>query len=203
MRLGKQLWSSDRNEIAFHERGDRVAKKIKELTGKEVKTIEAEDVANTIHCRLSTGHIVVSSPDCVSIYEPEDSTITFKPSIEVVSLSDTFRDLDLEAFVVWQGLHRAWLQHNFPKQAAGENRHHGILGAMEELGELSHAFLKLEQGIRGATNDDVADAVADVIIFLLSFCCSMNIDFRDAIQKAGAEVYARDWIKYPMNGVSA
>lgn len=42
-----------------------------------------------------------------------------------------------------------------------------LLGAMEELGELAHAQLKMEQGIRGSKvkHAEAKDAVADVVIF--------------------------------------
>jgi NTP pyrophosphatase (non-canonical NTP hydrolase) len=98
-----------------------------------------------------------------------------------------------------QMLHDVWLKHNFPNQP----KHHGILGAVEEIGELAHAFLKLEQGIRHTPDECRAmmeDAIGDIVIFLTSFCNSQNIVMSDAVVKAEKEVFARDWKKYPKNG---
>lgn len=57
--------------------------------------------------------------------------------------------------------------HNFPDAIDS----HPLVGAVEEIGELCHAWLKEEQGIRGTDHDNEArDAIGDVIIYLLHFC---------------------------------
>jgi DNA-binding XRE family transcriptional regulator len=73
------------------------------------------------------------------------------------------------------------------------------------LGRLSHAYLKKKQGIRGtdAKHDaDMGDAVADAVIYLADFCSAMGFDFQDIMERTWSEVKQRDWIKYPLNGVS-
>lgn len=105
-------------------------------------------------------------------------------------------------FVELQRRHKKWLEHNFPNQQS--QSHHGLLGLTEEVGELAHAHLKLEQGIRG--NEDLVaqrdDACGDIVIYLLSYCNTNGIDLATAIADAWAEVEARDWIAFPGNGVS-
>jgi NTP pyrophosphatase (non-canonical NTP hydrolase) len=74
----------------------------------------------------------------------------------------------------------------------------------EEVGELAHAHLKHEQGIRGLTDEQyieqAADAVGDVVIYLASYCNSNGIDLDRCVHAAWKEVSARDWIKYPHDG---
>lgn len=61
----------------------------------------------------------------------------------------------------------AWSQKNFGDQPAWRP----LLGIGEELGELNHAYLKREQGIRQDEDHDAAmrDAVGDIVIFLCDF----------------------------------
>jgi hypothetical protein len=67
-----------------------------------------------------------------------------------------------------------WVKHNFPVPTV-PNPGESILGVMEEVGELSHAYLKSAQNIRGDKDKheaDAKDAVADITIYLLGV---MNI----------------------------
>jgi NTP pyrophosphatase (non-canonical NTP hydrolase) len=60
----------------------------------------------------------------------------------------------------------AWIAHNFP----GPDMPNTMLGVIEELGELTHSWLKRDQGIRGTTeqhNEDMKDAVGDLTVYLL------------------------------------
>jgi NTP pyrophosphatase (non-canonical NTP hydrolase) len=79
---------------------------------------------------------------------------------------------------------------------------HALLGLAEEVGELSHACLKMAQGIRGATRDDVADAVGDVFVYLMSFCNTrgVDLDLEACVHRAWEEVRQRDWLTFPENG---
>jgi NTP pyrophosphatase (non-canonical NTP hydrolase) len=80
---------------------------------------------------------------------------------------------------------------------------HQILGAVEEIGELSHAYLKREQKIRGTYEEHTAaisDAVADVIIFLANFCCTADIDLQETVEAVWTRVKARDWTKNALHG---
>lgn len=100
----------------------------------------------------------------------------------------------------FQREHKEWLNYNFPKQKP----HDGLLGLAEEVGELSHAHLKRNQGIRGLTPEEyrlkAEDAVGDIFIYLMSYCNTNGIDLSKAISMAWKEVKSRDWIKYPEKG---
>ncbi len=86
---------------------------------------------------------------------------------------------------------RDWALHNF---GPGQWWHRMLL-LMEELGELAHALLKKEQGIR-LEEDHVAkakDAVGDLAISLADFCNSMGWNFEELVAATWAEVKKRDW----------
>jgi NTP pyrophosphatase (non-canonical NTP hydrolase) len=92
-----------------------------------------------------------------------------------------------------------WVEHNFP----GQHMPHSLLGAVEELGELSHHYLKHTQGIRGNEDHEreMADAIADCVIYLAGVCTWLEIDFGVLVRDTWAMVKSRDWIAYPENGV--
>jgi len=96
---------------------------------------------------------------------------------------------------------RPWVKHNFGVRPAWQP----LLGLQEELGELSHAFLKREQGIR--TSEDyvleIRDSAADLVIFLLDFCNAEGIDLAHEVAFAWEHVQGRDWKKFPENGTDA
>lgn len=87
---------------------------------------------------------------------------------------------------------REWSSRNFP-----ENRpYQPLLGALEELGELSHAHLKGEQGIRHSAEEIVdmkMDAIGDVIIYLADYCWRNNISLSAAVYVTWMQVKLRDW----------
>lgn len=96
---------------------------------------------------------------------------------------------------------RPWVAHNFP----GREAYYPLLGAVEELGELAHAHLKMIQGIRGTKEEHLAnakDAVADVIIFLSDYCTAMGFDLAECVEVTWEQVKQRDWIKNPKTGIS-
>jgi NTP pyrophosphatase (non-canonical NTP hydrolase) len=77
-------------------------------------------------------------------------------------------------FTKIQAEHKEWSAKNFPDQKA----HHCLLGMIKEVGELAHAQLKLEQGIR-VNEDHIAarrDAIADIALYLIGFCNYNKID---------------------------
>ena len=90
-----------------------------------------------------------------------------------------------------------WLRHNFPNATPD----HQLKGVMEELGELCHADLKADQGIRGYTKEkaeaEIKDAVGDIVIFLCNYCTTKRIDFSECVNMAFDEVMKRDWKKNP------
>lgn len=102
--------------------------------------------------------------------------------------NDTLRRLQEEQ--------RIWVAHNF-----GSDRPswHPLLGAVEELGELAHAHLKEEQGIRSSEGleDAAKDAVADCIIYLSDYCSARGFDLDEIVSDTWDEVKQRDWKKNP------
>lgn len=80
-----------------------------------------------------------------------------------------------------------------------------LLGAMEELGELSHAHLKQVQGIRGTAEEHEAaakDAVGDVVVYLLDYCNQRGWDFAEILDNVAGQVLKRDWVANPGDGSS-
>lgn len=94
----------------------------------------------------------------------------------------------------------AWQDRNFPNTPA----YRPLLGAVEELGELAHAHLKNEQGIRGTAAehaDAKLDAVGDICIYLIHYARLSGFSLATAIGRAWAEVQYRDWVKNNATGV--
>lgn len=79
-----------------------------------------------------------------------------------------------------------------------------LLGAVEEIGELAHAQLKGEQGIRGTAEEHceaAKDAVADTIIYLTDYCWRRGFDLQGIVESTWQGVVSkRDWRKNPLNG---
>jgi len=103
-------------------------------------------------------------------------------------------------FRMLQAQQRPWVRHNFGDRPA----HHPLLGVQEEVGELAHAHLKMEQGIRAneSHDEDAKDAVGDIVIFLADYCEARGWSFQDIVEFVWEGVRMRDWIKYPENGVT-
>lgn len=96
---------------------------------------------------------------------------------------------------------KEWQDRNFPNKGL----HECMYGLCEEQGELAHALLKMDQGIRGTKEEHMAaawDAVGDIAIYLAGLCNARGIDLQNAVEGAWDEVKQRDWRKYPLNGVS-
>lgn len=91
-----------------------------------------------------------------------------------------------------------WREKNFPTSGMI----HQFMGMVEELGELSHAILKDQQGIRGASEAEAMDAVGDLLIYTINFCSTLGWDTEEILQKTWDQVKERDWIDYPKDGVS-
>jgi NTP pyrophosphatase (non-canonical NTP hydrolase) len=88
---------------------------------------------------------------------------------------------------------RAWSEKNFGSKFGTGYR--PLLGALEELGELAHAHLKQEQGIRIDQDHESAkkDAVGDCCIYLMDYCHGQGFTLEEAIEYAWREVKTRDW----------
>jgi len=111
----------------------------------------------------------------------------------------------MNSFTELQAMTDEWRQHNFPKHQDGVNvigAWENLTGMMEEMGELSHAFLKKFQGIRTDENLDhlEKDAIGDLVIYLCGYCSRRGISLAECIDMAWWEVKDRDWIKYPGTG---
>ena len=86
-----------------------------------------------------------------------------------------------------------WVARNFPDDQLVNS----ILGATEEIGELSHHYLKWTQGIRGTEEDHKAgmlDAVADCVIFLAGVCSHLGVNYETLVQGTWSMVQKRDWL---------
>lgn len=87
-----------------------------------------------------------------------------------------------------------WSIRNFGDQSS----YRPLLGAVEEVGELCHAHLKGEQGIRHTPAEIEAlkrDAIGDIIIYLMDYCAKENISMSRCLRTAWDEVEMRDWRK--------
>ncbi len=95
--------------------------------------------------------------------------------------------------------HSRWLEHNFPNQQP----HDPLLGLVEEVGELAHAHLKHQQGIRGMTDEEykkkAGDAIGDIVIYLASYCNTNDFNLALEVTTAWEGVRLRDWRKDPEN----
>ncbi len=92
-----------------------------------------------------------------------------------------------------------WSRKNFPKNTPLNP----FLGAVEEIGELSHALLKQNQGIRGTFEEhEVAakDAVGDTLVYLADFCERRGWSMQAIIEEVWGRVKQRDWKKNKKDG---
>lgn len=68
-----------------------------------------------------------------------------------------------------------WTNYNFDTTSKTDP----LLGVVEETGELSHAVLKSNQGIRGTQEEHkeaIRDAIGDIMVYLLDFMNRNDID---------------------------
>jgi NTP pyrophosphatase (non-canonical NTP hydrolase) len=93
---------------------------------------------------------------------------------------------------------KVWEKKNFGDRPGWQP----LLGLQEEVGELAHHYLKRAQGIRISEdhNAGIADAVADIVIYLLDFCNTEGIDLEATLKATWQEVSKRDWTKNRLNG---
>lgn len=105
-----------------------------------------------------------------------------------------------------------WVSRNFPNDPPEEGLSFCIFGAVEEIGELAHHYLKMRQGIRGMATEaeskmyhetEMLDAVADTVIFLAGVCTHLGADYGALVQRTWDRVKERDWVNDPKEGVSA
>lgn len=102
-----------------------------------------------------------------------------------------------------QAEQKDWSAKNFPDNEGKSYRM--LLGVVEEVGELMHAHLKKEQGIRVNEDHDakIADAIGDVVIYLAGYCNQEGFDLAACVTAAWEEVLRRNWQKNKIDGVGA
>ena len=94
----------------------------------------------------------------------------------------------------YQKLFSDWSKKNFGDHFGSGYRN--LLGVSEEVGELCHAHLKGEQGIRYSPEEILnmkKDAVGDIIVFLSNYCDSQGIDLEECIEIAWLEIKDRKY----------
>lgn len=86
-----------------------------------------------------------------------------------------------------------WTLMNFPNHSSIAP----LLGLQEELGELSHHYLKMMQGIRNNENhkEGIKDAIGDLMIYLMDFCNEEELNLESIIEETWDKVKQRDWNK--------
>jgi NTP pyrophosphatase (non-canonical NTP hydrolase) len=92
-----------------------------------------------------------------------------------------------------------WVLENF----SGDQMEDSIFGAVEELGELAHHYLKRKQGIRGDAEmhrTEMLDAVADTVIYLAGVCTHLGADYGALVHETWERVKERDWNKHRETG---
>lgn len=100
----------------------------------------------------------------------------------------------------WQLEASQWEHRNFGEQP----EYRRIYGVMEELGELAHARLKAEQGIRLNEQHEAKakDAVGDLLVFLANLCSLNGWRLSEIIVTTWAEVSQRDWKRNKNTGTN-
>ena len=92
----------------------------------------------------------------------------------------------------------AWSEMNFGDQPSYKL----LLGVVEEVGELSHCVLKQSQGIRMTEDhkEGIVDAVGDIVIYLMDFCCRENLSLESCVDHTWTQVRKRNWKTNPDTG---
>lgn len=104
-------------------------------------------------------------------------------------------------FKTLQKEQKEWSDRNFKTHKVD----HAFKGIIEEIGEMSHAMLKQEQGIRGTIlyhEDKMQDAWADILIYMMEFANNKGWDADGIIELVWSDVKKRDWVKFPGNGIT-
>jgi NTP pyrophosphatase (non-canonical NTP hydrolase) len=123
------------------------------------------------------------------------------------ALQERTRLVAINALNELQGRLRQWQKENFDNDCTGPEWM--ALGATEELGEVAHILVKAKQRIRehqAGLNDvsinELADGVADTVIYLMQLCSHVGIDFGRALFTVSEEVMQRDWRKNKIDGIN-
>jgi len=81
------------------------------------------------------------------------------------------------------------------EQFGDQDPENPLIGAQEELGEVSRIVLKSKQGIRQEelAEEDLEMEVADIVIYLMDFCARNDIELARGIHRARSKVLDRDF----------
>lgn len=140
-------------------------------------------------------HMRMASP-----HEPPDHSpgLLWRDHLGIMYIGGTdeqgwleYPEHDVFTLEVLQVQLKPWAAHNFGERPSWMP----LMGALEELGELAHAHLKTEQGIRTSEDHRAAkvDALADIIVYLADYANVEGIDLHEAVEQTWAKVRRRDW----------
>ncbi|EGQ44328.1 MAG: MazG nucleotide pyrophosphohydrolase [Candidatus Nanosalina sp. J07AB43] len=82
------------------------------------------------------------------------------------------------------------------EQFGDQDPENPLIGAQEELGEVSRIVLKEKQSIRQDeefAEEDLEVEVADVVIYLLDFCARNDVSLSEGLHEARTKVLDRDF----------
>jgi NTP pyrophosphatase (non-canonical NTP hydrolase) len=81
------------------------------------------------------------------------------------------------------------------EQFGDQDPENPLIGAQEELGEVSRIVLKGKQGIRQEelADEDLEMEVADIVIYLMDFCARNDVDLAEGLHRARTKVLDRDF----------
>jgi NTP pyrophosphatase (non-canonical NTP hydrolase) len=141
---------------------------------------------------MELAHLETACPAChKETMNTQEHKPYHKPNYSTFQPPKDFRQLQDHVSI--------WQEHNFP----AAQPYQPLLGALDELGELSHAHLKAEQGIRGTPAEHHAaklDAVGDVLVYLADYCNRNGLALEYAVSTAWDVIAQRDWRQFPKNG---
>ena len=127
--------------------------------------------------------------------------------LKSVAIEDLQRMTAIEELSQLQRELKQWQERNFDEDCTGPEWM--ALGATEELGEVAHIIVKAKQRIRQhqagldeASLDELADGVADTVIYLMQLCSHLGIDFGTALFYTAETVMKRNWKKNKTDGVA-
>lgn len=155
------------------------------------------------HCFQVGEHHTSTCGTRVRPAETKPTAVELNPIEKATQVFNTYAamggpDVPAEPWSALQVRLVRWVHQNF----GGCNIVHQTLGVCEEAGELAHAVLKHEQGIRGLTSQDAyraeaGDAVADAVIYLMQVCTALRLDFGTLVTATAENVMRRDWKRNP------
>lgn len=122
--------------------------------------------------------------------QTESENATLRQQVE--DLQSEYKEA--HTFSQIQSLASSWSYKNFGNHYGSGYRN--LLGIAEEVGELCHAQLKGEQGIRHTPEEILKmkkDAVGDIIIFLCNYCDSQKLNLHDCVNVAWNVIKDRSW----------